>query len=242
MLGAFVDDAIFRLSHRKTKHVLADARIYLTVNSWCARYLFIKNFISIAYVLAHLSQQINKWARRWEKGGEEGGGDLGETQFSDRRASFTRAFLFCSRKSPRRLFFFEKASCFFSPFLRSIVGNEEANFAGELSARFAPSGPPELFRFSRWISPRRLLFAQMRAKIQSFEIKFFGNFNVSAFGPIRTFDNPYKTIKLHRHQINVSLFIHVFLVSSERFLSLSLSLFISAFLTITQSVLCTKSR
>ena len=33
---------------------------FISVNFWVARYLFIKNFISIAYVLAHPLQEINK--------------------------------------------------------------------------------------------------------------------------------------------------------------------------------------
>lgn len=65
-----LDDAIFRLSHRETGHVAADARIYLR-EFLGARYLFIKNFISIAYVLAHPLQEINKWVLEFRKGARE---------------------------------------------------------------------------------------------------------------------------------------------------------------------------
>lgn len=154
---------------------------FISVNFWVARYLFIKNFISIAYVLAHPLQEINKWTatissrgvrrgKRWEWWEVR---SPRETQFSPIfERGFPSELSCCSRKSPRT-FFWEGLPVSFLCFFRPLSETKRVTSPGELSARFAPSGPFGVFRFPRMNFRRIDLCSRKRAwKFKVLKSKF----------------------------------------------------------------------
>lgn len=158
-------------------------RAFISVNFSGARYLFIKNFISIAYVLAHPLQGINKWTLEFRKreGGEKGDGrkwDLpGKLNFPIFERGFSSELSCCSRKSPQTLSFFFKDDFLFLFSVSSVHCREQRGQlrrgGGGTFRSIRSKWPARSFPFSRMNFRRVDLRSRKRAwKFQVLKSKF----------------------------------------------------------------------